>query len=180
MTRQMKIAFGLGLAVLLSRPAPAQTAADAGGAEKCIGGAEGSKCGPVVPEHILRVVFDKDTAKGEIKCVKGKLKNGKVVFQKCLHHKLDKYDDIAILKKIIIREKYAALAEKKKTLAKKLAFLDSAEKELKAKLAAISDKENVEYKKTEGALNKIGKEFDKSLADCAKEDSSVFTCPKRD
>lgn len=184
MTRQMKIVIGLGLVTLLCRPASAQhaghEAAAAEAEEKCVGGAAGSKCGDAA--HDLRVAFDKESAKGEIKCVKGTLKNGKIKYAKCRHHKLDKYDQVAIEKKIIQAAKYPALPEKKKTLAKKLAFLDSAEKALKAKLVEIGEsaKEGVEYKKAEGALKKIGSEFDESLAECAKEDAAVFACPKRD
>lgn len=188
MTRQITVVFGFGLglalALAMNGPAFAQVAKDPDGADKCVGGAPGSKCGGAnaAEELDLRVQFDKESAKGEIKCKKGKLVGGKVKFEKCVQDKLDKYEDIAVLKKIVSKEKLAKLDAKKKTLAKKLAFYHSACKELKSKLAEMGEakKEDIEYKKAEGALKKIDKEFDKSLAECAKEDKADFTCPSKD
>ncbi|MBI2386323.1 MAG: hypothetical protein HYV14_09960 [Elusimicrobia bacterium] len=186
MTRQFTVVLGLGfaLAAALGGPALAQQPKEAGASEKCLGGASGDKCGgaAAAQEHDLRVVFDKEGAKGEIKCKKGKLKDGKVEFEKCLQDKLDKYEDVAVLKKIVAKEQLAKLPAKKKRLAKKLAFYDSARKELKGKLAEMGEakKEDIEYKKAEGALEKIDKEFDKSLAECAKEDKADFACPTKD
>lgn len=169
MTRRITAALGLGLALALNLTALAQNPKEAGGAN-------------AVEELDLRVQFDKESAKGEIKCKNGKLKDGKVEFEKCLQDKLDKYDDIAVLKKIISKEKLAKLDAKKKRLAKKLAFFHSARKELKGKLAEMGEakKDDIEYKKAEGALKKIDKEFDKSLAECAKEDKADFACPSKD
>jgi len=188
MTRQMTVALGfglgLGLALAVNGPAFAQVAKDSDGAEKCMGGAAGAKCGAAsaAPDLDLRVQFDKESAKGEIKCKKGKLVEGKVKFETCVQDKLDKYEDVAVLKKIVSKEKLAKFAPKKKALAKKLAFYHSACKELKSKLAEMGEanKEDIEYKKTEGALKKIDREFDKSLAECAKEDKSDFACPSKD
>lgn len=190
MTRQLTAVFGfaLGLALALNAPALAQETKDAGGADKCMGGASGDKCGGAPAganagaELDLRVVFDKESAKGEVKCKKGKLKDGKVEFEKCLQDKLDKYEDVAVLKKIVSKEKLSKLDAKKKRLAKKLAFYHSACNELKSKLAEMGEakKDDIEYKKAEGALKKIDKEFDKSLAECAKEDKADFTCPSKD
>lgn len=183
MTRQTKAVLGLALALSLGRPAFAQNAKEAnnaGGDEKCMGGAPGSKCGGAELE--TRVQFDKEDAKGEIKCKKGKLKDGKVEFEKCLQDKLDKYEEVALKKKIVSsKDKLDKLDVKKKMLAKKLAFYESAIKELKKQLADMGDskKDDIEYKKKEGALNKIDKEFDKSLSDCAKEDKEVFKCPAK-
>ena len=176
MTRQTKAVLGLGLALVLCRPAFAQTKE---GGDKCVGGGEGSKCGESID---LRVQFDKESAKGEIKCSKGKLKDGKVEYEKCLQDKLDDYGDLAVLKKIITKEKLGQVEAKKKKLAKKLAFYDSARKELKKQISEIGEdkKGEIEYKKKEGALKKIDKEFDKSLAECGKEDKAVFTCPAKD
>lgn len=175
MTRYLTAVLGLVLA--LSRPGLAQE--PKGGDEKCVGGGEGSKCGG---NYDLRVVFDKENAKGEIKCTKGKLKDGAVEFEKCLQDKLDKYEDIAVLKKIIKKESLPKLDAKKKRLAKKLAFFDSARKELKKELTDLGEakKEDIEYKKALGALKKIDKEFDKSLDECGKEDKAEFTCPAKD
>lgn len=176
MTRPLIAVLGLGLALVLSRPGLAQ--------DKCIGGAEGSKCGGAGAgaDIDLRVQFDKDSVKGEIKCVKGKLKDGAVDFEKCLQDKLDRYEDIAVGRKIVTKEKFSKLDAKKKRLAKKLAFYDSARKELKKKLADLGEdkKEDIEYKKSMGALKKIDKEFDKSLAECAEEGKWVFACPIKD
>ena len=186
MTRQMKAVLGLGLALALSRPGQAQTPKASDSAEKCAGGAPGSKCGGSATAEDsaldMRVQFDKEKAKGEIKCVKGKLKDGKVEYEKCLQDKLDKYDTVAIEKKIISKEKLDSVDAKKKRLAKKLAFYDSARRELKKKLADLGEakKEEIEYKKSAGALKKIDKEFDKSLDECGKEDTAVFTCPAKD
>lgn len=177
MTRQMKVVLGLGLALVLISPVSAQQPKDGG--DKCAGGGEGAKCGE---SFDLRVVFDKKDAKGEIKCMKGKLKDGIVEYEKCLQDKLDKYEDIAVLKKIVTKEKLSKLDAKKKRLAKKLAFYDSACKELKKEIAELGEtkKNEIEYKKAAGALKKIDKEFDKSLAECAKEDKAVFSCPTKD
>lgn len=177
MNRQMTAVLAAGLALVLSRPGLAQQ--PKGADDKCAGGGEGAKCGG---DYDLRVQFDKKDAKGEIKCTKGKLKDGAVEYEKCLQDKLDKYEDIAILKKIISKEKAAKLDAKKKRLAKKLAFYDSARKELKKQLADLGEakKEEIEYKKKMGALKQIDKEFDKSLSDCAKEDKAEFTCPTKD
>ncbi|MCM2305449.1 MAG: hypothetical protein NDJ72_12145 [Elusimicrobia bacterium] len=191
MTRQLTAVFGfglgLGLALALSGPAFAQVATEPAGAEKCMGGGDGAKCGGAAganaeQELDLRVQFDKDSAKGEIKCKKGKLLKGKVKFEKCVQDKLDGYDEVVIKKKIIEKDKYAKLEPRKKKLAKKLAFYHSACKELKNKLEEMGEnkKDDIEYKKTEGALNKIDKEFDKSLAECAKEDKAEFNCPAKD
>lgn len=188
MTRQMKAVLGIGLALVLSRPGLAQEPPDAGGASKCVGGAPGSKCGGGAgganagSEYDLRVQFDKESVKGEIKCLKGKLKDGAVEYEKCLQDKLDKYEDIAVLKKIVSKEELSKLDAKKKRLAKKLAFYDSARIELKKKLADLGEakKDDIEYKKSTGALKKIDKEFDKCLDECGKEDKAVFTCPTKD
>ncbi len=188
MTRQLTVVcgFGLGLALALAMngPALAQEGKDAGGADKCMGGAAGVKCGAAhaAQDLDLRVQFDKEGAKGEIKCKKGKLVEGKVKFESCVQDKLDKYEDVAVLKKIVSKEKLAKFAPKKKALAKKLAFYHSATKELKSKLAEMGEakKDDIEYKKAEGALKKIDKEFDKSLAECAKQDKADFTCPSKD
>lgn len=185
MTRQSTavLTLTLTLALALVRPAFAQVAAEDGGSEKCMGGPAGSKCGGAVnaDEHDLRVKFDKDDAKGEIMCKKGKLKDGKVVFPKCAHDKLDKYDEVAIRKKIISKEKFDKLDAKKKTLAKKLAFYDSARKKIIEELKELGEnKDGIEYKKLKGAQDKIDKEFDKSLSDCAKADKAGFTCPAKD
>lgn len=184
MTRQMTAVLALALTLAVIRPALAQEAAEGAGAEKCMGGPAGSKCGAAAAagEHDLRVKFDKDDAKGEITCKKGKLRNGKVVFAKCAHDKLDKYDKIAIRKKIVTEEKYAALTAKKKAMVKKLAFYDSASKKIRDDLKEMGEdkKEDIEYKKLKGAKEKVDKEFDKSLAACAKEDAADFTCPSKD
>lgn len=188
MTRQMTVVFGFGLglalALAMNGPAFAQVAKDSDGADKCAGGAAGVKCGAAhaAQDLDLRVQFDKEGAKGEIKCKKGKLAEGKVKFETCVQDKLDKYEDVAVLKKIVSKEKLAKFDAKKKKLAKKLAFLHSATKELKSKLAEMGEakKDDIEYKKAEGALKKIDKEFDKSLAECAKEDKADFSCPSKD
>lgn len=189
MTRHMTAVLALGLALVLSRPALALAASEGGGEEKCMGGPEGSKCGGGAPggaaaagEHDLRVKFDKEDAKGEIMCKKGKLVNGKMVFAKCAHDKLDKYDEIAFRKKIISKEKFSKLDARKKMLAKKLAFYDSARKKILAELKELGEdkKEEIEYKKLKGAKEKVDKEFDKSLAACEKEDKADFTCPSKD
>lgn len=185
MTPQTKAVLGLALALALGRPAFAAEAKNAGG-DKCMGGGEGSKCGASATdaqELDLRVQFDKESAKGEIKCKQGKLKDGKVEFEKCLQDKLDSYEDIAVEKKIVAsKEKLSKLDKKKKTLAKKLAFYESAIKELKSQLKEMGEakKGDIEYKKKEGALKKVDKEFDKSLSECAKEDKEVFKCPTKD
>lgn len=186
MTRQMKAA--LALALVLIRPGLAQKPKEAGSAEKCIGGPPGSKCGGTAAgasdgkEHDLRVKLDKEDAKGEFMCKKGKLKNDKMEYEKCAHGKLDKYDAIAIKKKIISKEKYDKLDDKKRQMIKKLAFYDSAHKELKKELAEMGEdkKENIEYKKSEGALKMVDKQFDKSLAECSKEDKADVACPTKD
>ena len=188
MTRRLIAVFGLGLAFALSGHAFAAEPAAADSAEKCMGGAPGAKCGAGPAEANssaeaaldVRVQFDKEDARGEIKCKKGKLKNGKVVYAKCAHDKLDKYGDVAVRKKIL-KKKLAEITEKKRKLAKKLAFYDSAHKALKQKLAEMADKkEDMEHKKAEGALKSVDKEFDKSIAACAKEDTADFACPKKD
>jgi len=170
----MKTVLVLGFALFLGRPALAQD-------EKCVGGPPGSKCGPASDTALdLRVKFDKETVKGEVKCTKGKLKDGSVEYLKCMHHKLDMYDSVAIKKKIIAsKEKYDSLDNKKKKLAKKLALYDSAHKELKKELSDLGEDKSgeIEYKKKVGALKKIDQEFDKALSDCGKEDTAVFTCP---
>lgn len=190
MTRQMTVVLTLALSLAAARPALAQVAAEGGGAEKCMGGPDGSKCGGAAAaggasaagEHDLRVKFDKDDAKGEIMCRKGKLVDGKVIFPKCAHDKLDKYDEIAIRKKIISKEKFSKLDAKKKMLAKKLAFYDSARKKILAELQELGEekKDDIEYKKLKGAKEHIDKEFDKSLSACAKEDKAGFACPSKD
>ncbi len=189
MTRKMTAVLTLAFALALARPALAQEPPEGGGAEKCIGGPEGSKCGGGAPggavapgEHDLRVKFDKDDAKGEIMCKKGKLRNGKVVFAKCAHDKLDKYEGVAFRKKIISKEKFSKLDARKKLLAKKLAFYDSARKKILAELKELGEdkRDDIEYKKLKGAQEKIDKEFDKSLSDCAKEDKADFACPSKD
>ena len=179
MTRNTKILVAFALTLFLSGPASAQDA-EAGGAEKCAGGGPGAKCGGGADVYELRVQFDKEDAKGEIKCKKGTLKGKKVVYAKCAHDKLDAYGEVALRKKIIKKE-LAQLDEKKRKLAKKLAFYDSARKELKAKLAAMKDaKDDMEYKKAEGALESVDKEFDKCLAECSKQDAAEFSCPAKD
>ena len=186
MTKQTKGALALALALAFSGPALAQDDKNAGGGDKCMGGASGEKCGGGAAgkdELDVRVQFDKEGAKGEIKCKKGKLKGGKVEFEKCLQDKLDKYEDVAVEKKIVAsKEKLSKLDMKKKTLAKKLAFYESAVKELKSQLKEMGEakKDDIEYKKKEGALKKIDKEFEKSLSECAKEDKDVFKCPVKD
>lgn len=185
MTRQTTAVLALALSLAVIRPALAQVASEGGGAEKCMGGPAGSKCGgagAAAGEHDLRVKFDKEDAKGEIMCKKGKLKDGKVVFAKCAHDKLDKYDKIAIRKKIISKEKFDALPAKKKAMVKKLAFYDSASKKLRDDLKEMGEdkRDDIEYKKLKGAQEKVDKEFDKSLAACAKEDAADFTCPSKD
>ena len=179
MNKVTTLFIALALALAVSRPGFAQ---DSDSAEKCVGGGPGAKCGGgAAPDaYDLRVQFDKEDAKGEIKCKKGALKGKKVVYAKCAHDKIDGYGEIAHRKKII-KKKLADLDEKKQKLAKKLAFYDSARKELKAKLADLKDKpEDIEYKKAEGALEKVDKEFDKSLGECAKQDVAEFTCPTKD
>jgi hypothetical protein len=172
--------FALALVLVLARPALA-------GDEKCIGGAPGSKCGGPAAEagpdeHDIRVKVDKEDAKGEFMCKQGKLVGDKVEYAKCAHGKLDKYDAVAIKKKIIAKEKYDKLDEKKRALVKKLAFYDSARKELKKELAELGEekKEHIEYKKKKGALKMVDKQFDKSLGECAKEDKADFACPAKD
>lgn len=182
MTRQLTAVFALALVLVVSRTAPAQTPAE-GGTEKCMGGADGSKCGGGAPvEHDVRVKFDKEDAKGEFMCKKGKLVNGKVVFSKCAHDKLDKYDEIAFRKKIVSKDHFNKLDAKRKALVKKLAFYDSARKKILVQLKELGEakKEDIEYKKLKGAQEKVDKEFDKSLADCAKEDKAAFSCPSKD
>jgi len=149
---RLKAVLGIALALVLSRPGLAQEA----NSDKCMGGPPGSKCGGAAAgandkEHDLRV-------------------------------KLDKYDAIAIKKKIVSEEKFDTLDAKKKEMIKKLAFYDSARKELKKRLAELGEekKEHIEYKKAEGALKMVDKEFDKSLAECAKEDKAEFACPAKD
>jgi len=180
MFRHLNIALAVVFALVLSRPGFAnEEAKGGGGEEKCMGGPAGSKCGG---SHDLRVQFDKESAKGEIKCKQGKLKNGKLVYPKCSFDRLDKYDEIAIKKKIISKEKFDISDEKKKKLAKKLAFFHSARAQLKKDIADMGEakKDDIEYKKAEGALEKIDKEFDKSLVDCGKENKEDFTCPAKD
>ena len=169
----------LGLVLACAGPALAQDSEAA--SEKCAGGAPGAKCGENGdPALDLRVLFDKEDAKGEIKCKQGKVKGRKVVYKKCVHDKLDGYGEVAQRKKII-KKKIAELDEKKRKLAKKLAFYSSARAELKAKLEGMKDKpDDIEYKKAEGALEKVDKEFDKSLTECAKQDDAEFTCPTKD
>lgn len=184
MNRHTTAVLTLAFALALVRPALAQVAAEGAAAEKCMGGPDGSKCGAggAAGEHDLRVKFDKDDAKGEIMCRKGKLVDGKVIFPKCAHDKLDKYDEIAIRKKIISKEKFSKLDAKKKMLAKKLAFYDSARKKILAELKELGEekKDDIEYKKLKGAKEQIDKEFDKSLSACAKEDKAGFACPSKD
>lgn len=181
MSRHLKAGlFVLGFAAAVCLPARAQVASDD---SKCMGGEPGSKCGSsssAADEHELRVVFDKDDEKGEIKCKKGKLRAGKIKFHQCAKDKFDKYGDVAVKKRIIAKEKLEAANRRKKTLAKKLAFYDSAHKTLKAKLVEMGEakKDEIEYKKAEGALEMVDKEFDKSLTDCAKD--ADFTCPTKD
>lgn len=179
MTTNQKLLAALALALFMTGPASAQDAPPEG-AEKCAGGGPGAKCGGGDDAFDIRVQFDKEDAKGEIKCKKGKLKGKTVIYAKCAHDKLDDYGEMAHKKKII-KKKPGELDEKKRKLAKKLAFYDSARKELKAKLAALKDKpEDIEYKKSEGALEKVDKEFDKSLLECSKQDAAEFDCPKKD
>ena len=184
MKKSMLALAALSLTLSFSRPAAAQDAdgGTAAGSEKCMGGAPGSKCGGgAAPDAMdLRVQFDKEDAKGEIKCKKGKLLGGKVKYSKCVHDKMDGYGEMAEKKKII-KKKPGQLNEKKRKLAKKLAFYDSARKELKAKLESLKDaKDDMEYKKAEGALESVDKEFDKCLAECSKQDAAEFTCPAKD
>ena len=184
MDRRMTAVFALALALVLSRPALAQEP----NSDKCIGGPPGSKCGGAPQsaeagkEHDLRVKFDKEDAKGEIMCKKGKLVGDKVEYAKCAHGKLDKYDAVAIKKKIIAKEKYDKLDDKKRQLIKKLAFYDSARKELKKQLAELGEekKDLLDYKKAKGALKMVDKQFDKSLAECSKEDKADVACPTKD
>jgi len=180
MNRRFNVLFAFALALALSRAAFADD-------DKCMGGDPGSKCGAAVgaadpKEHDLRVKFDKEDAKGEFMCKNGKLAGDKVEYAKCAHGKLDKYDEVAIKKKIIAKEKYDKLDDKKRALVKKLAFYDSARKELKKELAELGEakKEHIEYKKKKGALKMVDKQFDKSLADCAKEDKADIACPAKD
>lgn len=180
MDRRLTALFALALALVLSRPALAQD-------DKCMGGPPGSKCGAAAAEadpkeHDLRVKFDKEDAKGEFMCKRGKVVDDKVVYANCVHGKLDKYDGVAVKKKIIAKEKYDKLDAKKRELVKKLAFYDSARKELKKELAELGEekKEHIEYKKKKGALKMVDKQFDKSLAECAKEDKADFACPAKD
>ena len=198
MSRSLTTAlFGLGFALVLCPFAHSQVASDA---SKCMGGGPDSKCGPAdsssdsssgssssapaassssAAEHDIRVVFDKDDEKGEIKCKKGKLRAGKIKYQQCTKDKFDKYGDVAVKKNIIAKMKFDEANRRKKTLAKKLAFYDSAHKALKEKLVDMGDakKEEIEYKKAAGALEMVDKEFDKSLVDCAKD--ADFTCPTK-
>jgi hypothetical protein len=127
----------------------------------------------------LRVKFDEETAKGEITCKNGKYENKEVVYEKCVQDKLDNYEEIAYLKKIVAKEKASKLTEKQKALAKKLAFLDSAARKLKKNIEEAKKKSatDMEIKKHVGALNKINKSFSKELDACYKEDQSVFQCP---
>ena len=170
MTRQMKVVLGLGLALALTRPGFAQDKAAEAVKDKDAQSLD------------IRVQFDKESAKGEITCKEGAIKGGSVEYKKCPHDKLDNYKEMAIQKKIISKEKYGQVEAKKQRLAKKLALYDSARKELKKELTDLGEakKGEIEYKKKEGALKKIDKDFDKQLADCAKEDKEVFTCPAKD
>lgn len=180
MNRQIKGVLGLSLAVFLAAPVLAQ--------QKQGGGPDGGKSGASAAgaddkELDMRVQFDKETAKGEVKCSQGKLKDRAVEYGKCAQDKLDKYDGVAIEKKIIAsKEKYDALEAKKKKLANKLAFYDSAHKQLKKDIEELGEakKEEIAYKKKVGALKKIDKEFDKSISECGKEDKAVFACPTKE
>lgn len=169
MTRQLTAVLTFVFALALVRPAAAQVTA-----------AEGATA---ADEHEVRVKFDAQDAKGEIKCKKGKLRNGKVVFRKCAHDKLDKYEDVAVRKKIVAsKEKYATLSAKKKMMVKKVAFYDSASKKIRDDLKELGEakKDDIEYKKLQGAKEKVDKNFEKSLADCAKEADAEITCPSKD
>jgi hypothetical protein len=174
-----RTALGLvALALVITSAGPGLAQDSEAGTEKCVGGGPGAKCGGAALD--LRVQFDKEDAKGEFKCKKGVLKGKKVLYKKCVHDKMDGYGEIAHKKKII-KKKPGELDEKKRKLAKKLAFFDSARKELKAKMESLKDKpEDIEYKKAEGALEKVDKEFDKSLKECSKQDAAEFTCPTKD
>lgn len=185
MTRQTTAVLALALSLALIRPALAQVGAkDPDKAHKCAGGAV--KCGDMAggaeaEEFDLRVKFDEEDAKGEIMCKKGKLANGKVVFPKCAHDKLDKYEDVAIRKKIVSKEKFAKLDAKKKDLVKSLAFYDSASKKLRDDLKALAGKsDDIEYKKLKGAKAKVDQKFAVFLGACAKSGDAEIACPSKD
>lgn len=186
MTRQTTAVLTLALSLVLIRPALAQQGAKnpnkaqkcAGGAVKCGDRAEGAEAGV---EYDLRVKFDEEDAKGEIMCKKGKLANGKVIYPKCVHDKLDKYEDVAIRKRIVSKEKFSRLDAKKKELVKSLAFYDSASKKLRDELKAMGEnKDDIEYKKLKGAKAKVDKKFDDFLGACAKAGDADIACPAKD
>lgn len=186
MTRQTTAVLTLALSLVLTRPALAQVGEkDPNKGQKCAGGAV--KCGDRTEgaeahgEFDLRVKFDEEDAKGEIMCKKGKLANGKVIFPKCAHDKLDKYEDVAIRKKIVSKEKFSKLDAKKKELVKNLAFYDSASKKLRDELKAMGEnKDDIEYKKLKGAKAKVDKKFDSFLGACAKSGDADISCPSKD
>lgn len=186
MTRQTTAVLTLALSLVLIRPALAQVGAkDPDKAPKCASGAV--KCGDMTPgaeagsDYDLRVKFDEEDAKGEIMCKKGKLADGKVIYPKCAHDKLDKYEDVAIRKKIVSKEKFSKLDAKKKELVKNLAFYDSASKKLRDDLKALGEnKDDIEYKKLKGAKAKVDQKFDNFLGACAKSGDAEIACPSKD
>lgn len=166
--------YAATLVFALCLPSFSQEAAP--GSSKCPGGGEGAKCGPVpVTDDRVRVVFDQETAKGEITCSKGIRKAGKLKFSKCSHKNTDKYGDLAVLKGIVTKEKYDALAAKKKKLAMKLAFYDSARRAL-ALMIKGNAAGSVERLRADAALDKVESEFDEALGECAKTNGELV-CP---
>ncbi|MBI3553123.1 MAG: hypothetical protein HY077_11465 [Elusimicrobia bacterium] len=145
---------------------------------------DAAEAGKNSEEMNFRVKFDKETAKGEVTCKGGKLNGKSVEYQKCAKLNVEKYEEIAELKKIISKEKLEPLGPKEKSKAKKLAaklaFLDSAKKQIDKGLDEIQDKkESIEYKKAMGACKKISKELNESISECSQDKSGAFNCPNK-
>lgn len=181
MNRRTDILLGLGFAAILALPAlaqrtakpgetsPAPEAAPAPGAA-----AQGGKT------YDVRVVFDEDSAKGEILCKQGQAKGGSIEYEKCAKDKLDKYGDVAVKKGIVAsKEAYEKLSPKQQEAAKKAAFFDSALDKLKAKIAdEAQDKKEESFaaKQYKGMLRQVSKDYKKAVAQCKM--AGDLKCPE--
>ena len=205
MNRRNNLLLGLGFAALLARPVAAQDNANLAPAPADAPPQAGSPRGPATPDSAspaaggaaekgkhaeaeaagktsdVRVVFDEDSAQGEILCKGGEDKGDYIEYKNCAKDKLDRYDVIAIKKGIVAsKEAYDKLTPDQQAAAKKVAFYDSAFDKVKAKIGEDSQNGGAkafQLKQHKGALHKIAKEYARAVIKCKKAGGEL-KCPE--
>ena len=189
MNRRMNFLLGLGVAVLLSRPASAQgdpkSAADAAAASGA--GASPGGVGPAAPPNYrVHLRFDDDPGlfpgAAEIYCTKGEYQDGFIKYETCHKQNVEMYTNVAIKDGIVASlADFRALSFDVRQAVQRLEFFASARRAVKAKMAEAARNAKrtgnpLEYDEYKGLLRRINKEYKAAIIQCGDGGAAV-KCP---